>query len=149
MSDRQASSSTSSKNNTDKVHIFGIRHHGSGSARSLCQALEQLQPDAILIEAPPDAEALLPFVIREEMQPPVAILLYEERSPENSVYYTFAIFSPEWQAIRYGVEHDIPIKFMDLPQAHRLAMKEKEQPEVDSEAETNSPEDIEPNSESN
>jgi len=96
MSDRQAS------DYREKVHIFGIRHHGSGSARSLCQALEQLQPDAILIEAPPDAQALLPFVIREEMQPPVAILIYEERSPENSVYYPFAIFSPEWQAIRYG-----------------------------------------------
>ncbi len=129
-SDRQASSSNSSKNNADKVHIFGIRHHGSGSARSLCQALEKLQPDAILIEAPPDAQSLLPFVIREEMQPPVAILIYEERSPENSVYYPFAIFSPEWQAIRYGLERDIPIKFMDLPQAHCLAIKEKEQTAV-------------------
>lgn len=150
-SDRQASSSTSSKNSTDKVndkvHIFGIRHHGSGSARSLCKALEQLQPDAILIEAPPDAQALLPFVIREEMQPPVAILIYACDRPENSVYYPFAIFSPEWQAIRYGLERDIPIKFMDLPQAHRLAIKDKEQTEVNSESETISQEDTEPNSE--
>ncbi|MCE2976985.1 MAG: DUF5682 family protein, partial [Pseudanabaena sp. CoA8_M7] len=148
-SDRQDSSSTSSKNNTDKVHIFGIRHHGSGSSRSLCQALEQLQPDAILIEAPPDAQALLPFVIREEMQPPVAILIYASDRPENSVYYPFAIFSPEWQAIRYGLEHNIPIKFMDLPQAHRLAMKEKEETEVNSESETSSLEENDPDSESN
>ncbi len=154
MSDRQASSSTSSKTNANKVHIFGIRHHGSGSARSLCQALEQLQPDAILIEAPPDAQALLPFVIREEMQPPVAILIYASDRPENSVYYPFAIFSPEWQAIRYGLERDIPIKFMDLPQAHRLAIEDKEQTEVNPESveiesTTSSQEDTEPNPETN
>ena len=158
MSDRKASSSTTSKNSTDKVndkvHIFGIRHHGSGSARSLCQALEQLQPDAILIEAPPDAQALLPFVIREEMQPPVAILIYACDRPENSVYYPFAIFSPEWQAIRYGLERDIPIKFMDLPQAHRLAIKEKDQTEVnpesiETESATSSEEDTKHNPETN
>ena len=34
--------------------IFGIRHHGPGSARSLRAALEQLRPDAILVEGPPD-----------------------------------------------------------------------------------------------
>lgn len=148
-SDRQASSYR------EKVHIFGIRHHGSGSARSLCQALEQLQPDAILIEAPPEAQALLPFVMREGMQPPVAILLYEARSPENSVYYPFAIFSPEWQAIRYGLERKIPIKFMDLPQAHCLAFKKEEQEEqeepevnpesIETELERSSQENIQPN----
>lgn len=142
-SDRQDSSSTSSKNNTDKVHIFGIRHHGSGSSRSLCQALEQLQPDAILIEAPTDAQELLPLVMREKMHPPVAILIYEESAPENSVYFPFAIFSPEWQAIRYGLKRNIPIKFMDLPQAHCLAIKKKVETEVKSEEET------EPNSKSN
>ncbi|MBD2177841.1 hypothetical protein H6F42_13045 [Pseudanabaena sp. FACHB-1998] len=147
-SDRQTS------NYREKVHIFGIRHHGSGSARSLCQALDQLQPDAILIEAPPDAQALLPFVMSEAMHPPVAILIYEERSPENSVYYPFAIFSPEWQAIRYGLERDIPIKFMDLPQAHRLAFKKEEQEEpkvkpesIETEPERSSQEDIQLNSE--
>ena len=29
-------------------HIFGIRHHGPGSARALLRALSELQPDAIL-----------------------------------------------------------------------------------------------------
>lgn len=42
------------------IHLFGIRHHGPGSARSLCEALEALRPDAILIEGPPDAESVLP-----------------------------------------------------------------------------------------
>ena len=46
----------------DSVHFFGIRHHGPGCARSLLQALEQLQPDCLLVEGPPEGEALLPGV---------------------------------------------------------------------------------------
>ena len=43
--------------------VFGIRHHGPGSARTLERALAQLEPDAILIEGPPDADHLLPAVL--------------------------------------------------------------------------------------
>ncbi len=39
--------------------VFGIRHHGPGSARSLERALAELQPDTVLIEGPPEADALL------------------------------------------------------------------------------------------
>ena len=33
----------------------------------------------------------------------------------------FAEFSPEWQALRYALARGIPVRFMDLPQCHRLA----------------------------
>lgn len=105
------------------IHVFGIRHHGSGSARSLRQALEQLQPDSILIEGPPDAEPLLPLVASPVMEPPVALLIYQPDKPQDSVYYPFAVFSPEWQAIQYGLSNSIPVRFMDLPQTHRFALK--------------------------
>src|SRR5262249_13518087 len=32
----------------------------------------------------------------------------------------FAEFSPEWQAIRYALAHEVPVRFMDLPVAARL-----------------------------
>ncbi|MEL6940473.1 MAG: DUF5682 family protein, partial [Cyanobacteria bacterium J06598_1] len=32
-----------------------------------------------------------------------------------------AEFSPEWQAIQYGLQHNIPVRFMDLPQSHQMA----------------------------
>ena len=38
---------------TGDVHLFGIRHHGPGCARSLLRALDELRPDCILIEGPP------------------------------------------------------------------------------------------------
>jgi hypothetical protein len=111
------------------IHIFGIRHHGPGSARSLCQALTQLQPDIVLVEGPPDAEAVLPLLIDPQMRPPVALLVYAPENPQQAAYYPFAVFSPEWQAIHYGLTQQIPVRFMDLPQTHRLAMgmEEKEQ----------------------
>ncbi len=101
-------------------YVFGIRHHGPGSARSLRDALETLQPDAILVEGPPDGDGMLPLLVHPEMQPPVALLIYVPDRPQRCVYYPFAVFSPEWQAIHYGLTHNIPVRFMDLPQAHQL-----------------------------
>src|SRR5436305_10035674 len=94
--------------------IFGIRHHGPGSARSLRQALEELQPDAILVEGPPDAADVLPLLAHPAMQPPVALLVYSPERTQDAVYYPFALFSPEWQAIHYGLTHGISVRFMDL-----------------------------------
>lgn len=103
------------------VHYFGIRHHGPGCARSLHAALDALQPDCLLIEGPPDADGLLPFVTHAGLQPPVALLVYSPDDTQASAFYPFAEFSPEWQALQHGVQRGIPTRFIDLPQAVRLA----------------------------
>lgn len=108
---------------TQPTHIFGIRHHGPGSARSLMRALDALRPDCILIEGPPDAQDVLALAAREGMEPPVALLVYLDGEPARAVFYPFASFSPEWQAIRFGVQGGVPVRFMDLPQQHRLAQE--------------------------
>jgi hypothetical protein len=118
------------------ISIFGIRHHGPGSARSLRQALKALKPDVILIEGPPEGEELLPLVLHEEMEPPVALLLYKPDEPQCAVYYPFAVFSPEWQAIHHGLTHKIPIRFMDLPQENQMVEEKVDVPEVGPESET-------------
>lgn len=102
------------------VHVFGIRHHGPGSARSLLRALESLAPDLVLVEGPPEADALIPLAAHGEMRPPVALLVYDPAAPRRAVHYPFAVFSPEWQAIRYAVDHGVPVRFFDLPMAHQL-----------------------------
>jgi uncharacterized protein DUF5682 len=101
-------------------NIFGIRHHGPGSARSLRAVLEQMRPDAILVEGPPDAAEVLPLLAHPDMRPPVALLIYAPDAPRRAVYYPFALFSPEWQALHYGLTNGIPVRFMDLPQAYQL-----------------------------
>ena len=112
---------------TEKVHLFGVRHHGPGCARSLLRALEALQPDCVLIEGPPEADALLTLATADGMEPPVALLLYAPEEPQRAAFYPFAEFSPEWQAMRHALQAGVPARFMDLPQAHALALdKERE-----------------------
>jgi len=101
--------------------VLGIRHHGPGSARSLLAALDEREPDCVLIEGPSDADALLARAADPEMHPPVALLAYTESDPAECVFYPFARFSPEWQAARWALERGVPVRFMDLPAAAVLA----------------------------
>ncbi|MEW6157598.1 MAG: DUF5682 family protein [Verrucomicrobiota bacterium] len=110
-----------------RVQVFGIRHHGPGSARSLSRALESLGPDCLLIEGPPEAEEVLPLAIHEKTKPPVALLVYDPEKPQRSTFYPFAQFSPEWQAIQFGFRKKIPVRFMDLPQSIQLAQRAEEE----------------------
>src|SRR5918995_3561420 len=117
------------------VTVFGIRHHGPGSARSLCEALRALKPDVILIEGPPDANDLIALAADAQMVPPVALLIYLPNEPKQAVYYPFAEFSPEWQAIQYGLAQNVPVRFIDLPQSYQFALESDDKSE-DSESPT-------------
>ncbi|MEV5650401.1 DUF5682 family protein [Nocardia sp. NPDC052254] len=104
-----------------RTQIFGIRHHGPGSARSLSWALRRFRPDTILIEGPADADPLTGYATAEGMTPPVALLAYTPNDPSRAAFWPFAVFSPEWQALRYAAEQHVPVHFCDLPAAHALA----------------------------
>nr|WP_315097446.1 DUF5682 family protein [uncultured Porphyromonas sp.] len=106
------------------TYILGVRHHGPGSARRVRERLEALRPDLILVEGPPEAEELLGQVAREGMKPPVALLAYEPTNPQNAVFYPFAAFSPEWQAMLYAATQGTELHFFDLPLIYRLAQTE-------------------------
>lgn len=105
------------------THFFGIRHHGPGCARSLVQAFDDLRPDCVLIEGPPESDDLLAFVLDAAMAPPVALLGYCPDEPKLAVYHPFATFSPEWQALRWAATHGARARFIDLPLAHELAFE--------------------------
>ncbi|MEV1249381.1 DUF5682 family protein [Nonomuraea sp. NPDC049750] len=101
------------------VSILGVRHHGPGSARAVRAELERLRPDLILIEGPPEADALV--ALAPELEPPVALLAHVPGQASSAAFWPFAGFSPEWQAILYGTAAGIPVRFCDLPAAHSLA----------------------------
>jgi hypothetical protein len=109
-----------------RVSIFGIRHHGPGSARSLCQALDALDPAIVLIEGPPEADDLIGFTANPAMKPPIALLLHSVDDPGISTFYPFAVYSPEWQAMRWALGRERPVRFIDLPASHRLALRAAE-----------------------
>ena len=118
------------------THILGIRHHGPGSARRVRERLRTLRPDLILVEGPPEAEELLGQIAREGMKPPVALLAYEPTSPRNAVFYPFAVFSPEWQAMYYAATEGVELHFFDLPLIYRLAStQEKDEEQAEGQAE--------------
>ncbi|WP_260474459.1 DUF5682 family protein [Streptomyces sp. WAC 04229] len=102
--------------------LLGVRHHGPGSARAVRAALEAARPGTVLIEGPPEADALIPLAADEDMRPPVALLAHAVDEPGRSAFWPLAEFSPEWVALRWALEHDVPARFIDLPAAHSLAL---------------------------
>ena len=108
------------------ITVYGVRHHGPGSARSVRAALAGQRPDVVLIEGPPEADELAGLAADPDMRPPVALLGYVPGEPRLAAFWPFAVFSPEWQAIRYALGAGIPVRFCDLPAAHQLAMADRE-----------------------
>ncbi|MFL6134802.1 MAG: DUF5682 family protein, partial [Nocardioidaceae bacterium] len=103
------------------IEVLGIRHHGPGSARSVADALAELDPDLVVIEGAPELDALLPLAGDPDLVPPVAGLVYAVDNPRRAAFYPVAVFSPEWVAMRWAARRGIDVRFADLPAAHTLA----------------------------
>lgn len=119
------------------IHLLGIRHHGPGSCRNTLDYLKELKPDLILVEGPAEAEPLLTSVTSPQMRPPVALLAYQPDDPQNAVFYPFAEFSPEWQAMRYAQENRLPFRFFDLPLSYSMAIRKQQNEAAGTEANEN------------
>ena len=104
------------------TRLFGIRHHGPGSARALVAELAAFAPDVVLIEGPPEADAVVPLAAEPDLRPPIALLAYALDDVARAAFWPFAVFSPEWQAIRHAVAAGVPVRFCDLPAAHLFAL---------------------------
>ncbi|GAA3799091.1 DUF5682 family protein [Sphaerisporangium flaviroseum] len=94
--------------------------------------LERFRPDIVLIEGPPEADGLIALAGDPDLEPPVALLAHVPGEPSRAAFWPFAVFSPEWQAIRYAVRAGIPVRFCDLPATHSLAERAATQPPSDS-----------------
>lgn len=103
----------------ERVTLLGIRHHGPGSARMVAAALAAVRPEVVLIEGPPEGDALLPHV--PNLTPPVALLLHDEAEPARAAFWPFAEFSPEWRAMTWAQANGVPVRFFDLPAAASLS----------------------------
>lgn len=110
--------------------VWGIRHHGPGSARALLDALRRFEPDCLLVEAPEEAGAPLLQLLHPDLVLPVALLVYNPKDFSRAVYLPFAEFSPELQAVRFAIQRGLPVVAMDLPIAVQLAMEPDNRPGV-------------------
>ncbi len=92
-----------------------------------------VKPDILLIEGPPEADKLVNWAAHEELKPPVALLAYPHQGDPSAraAFWPFGDFSPEWQAIRWALKADVPVRFCDLPAGVRFAsvtVSEEEEP---------------------
>lgn len=106
-----------------RLHVMGVRHHGPGSARAVLEALEACDPAVVLIEGPPDADDLIAFAASPAMTPPVALLVHVRDDPARASFFPFAAFSPEWQAMRWALARQRPVRFIDLPMASQFGAR--------------------------
>lgn len=107
--------------------VYGIRHHGPGSSRRLLTAFEQWQPDCVLIEGPSDGQPALSALLKEGMEPPLAMVLFADGDIENASFLPFARFSPEYQAIKWADARSVPFQFIDLPATNYLVRNTAEE----------------------
>lgn len=109
-----------------ELALLGVRHHGPGSARAVRAALEQFKPDVVLVEGPPEADAVVELAADEQMRPPVALLAHVVDDTSKAAFWPVAEFSPEWVAIRHALERAVPVRFIDLPAAHTFALRDEQ-----------------------
>jgi hypothetical protein len=104
-----------------ELEVFGVRHHGPGSARSVRRALDDFQPDIVLVELAADCQQALQWIGDIDLQPPVALLGYVVAAPHRALFSPFAEFSPEWQAFRWAQRNGVEMRAIDLPLCNTLA----------------------------
>lgn len=97
------------------LKVFGIRHHGPGSSRSLLRAFSSWNPDCVLIELAQEADSYLSYLANPKLVPPIALLLYDKSDPRRANYSPFARFSPEYNAILWAQKNQVPVRAIDLP----------------------------------
>ena len=122
-----------------RLHIFGIRHHGPGSAASVEQALDAVDPQIVLIEGPPEANDILALAAAAGMKPPVAILTFPATAPEQSRFHPFAEYSPEWRAMLWAVRKSRPARFIDEPATQLARAEDAEDDDEESDPVTRDP----------
>ena len=114
-----------------RVEVLGVRHHGPGSARSVLEALDELAPDTVVIEGPPELDVLVATAGDPDLVPPVAALVYAAEAPRRASFYPMASFSPEWVALRWARQRGVPARFADLPATHTLGERDEQARAVD------------------
>jgi hypothetical protein len=92
-------------------------------------ALDAASPGVVLVEGPPEGDPLVALAADEGMRPPVALLAHALDDPGRAAFWPLAAFSPEWVAIRWALAHRTPVRFIDLPAAHTLALAAEPEPE--------------------
>ncbi len=122
----------------DKIIYFPVRHHSPIVSFQLSNLIKEYSPEIILIEGPSNINEIKEKLFTKNSKMPLSFysisseeIEFEEENEENdkegnkknkkrkeiireAVYYPFAEFSPEYIAIKLGMENNIKTEFIDL-----------------------------------
>ena len=112
---------------SNEPFFFGIRHLSPAGAFYLRQFLEEKHPRLVLVEGPCDLEDELVHMRDPAVRTPIAVLAYTREAPVRTLLYPFAEYSPEYQAVLWCGENQVPCRFMDLPSDVFLALPSREE----------------------
>lgn len=115
-----------------RICWFPVRHFSAAAAVHVEEVIGLLQPDAVLVEGPDDATALLPALVDEGTEAPVSVLStwVDKRNQHglNGVltasaevpvryrgWWPFVRYSPELVALRAGAAIGAELGFIDAP----------------------------------
>lgn len=119
------------------LRLLPVRHHSPACAWQLRALIRRERPQRILIEGPPEADALLRYLALPGARPPLALYacLPAPSAGEHGrhAFYPFAEFSPEWVALREGLRYGAQVSFIDRPAAALLEALEDEDEALDDE----------------
>lgn len=106
------------------VHIFGVRHLSPGGAQHLLGYLDEIEPTAVLIEGPSDATPEIRHVLNTTTKPPIAMLAFTEEVPVRTALWPLAVYSPEYQAMKWAEQQGAYTAFIDLPSSIVIALQD-------------------------
>src|SRR5690606_30923636 len=103
----------------------GVRHLSPAGSWHLLELLRSVQPELVLVEGPSDLTDQLVHICAKKSNPPIAIMAYSATVPIRTILYPFAVYSPEYQAIKWAHENGKECRFIDLPSSVFLAIQEQ------------------------
>lgn len=115
----------------DDIILFPIRHHSPACSYHLKSIIEAFKPNCILIEGPSDCNDIIKYFIEKDTKPPFCI--YSSYKKNNIIYrsyYPFLSYSPEYQAIKIGLENNIDVLFIDTPFSKLIDLENNKEREI-------------------
>jgi len=112
-----------------EIMLIPVRHHSPACSYQIKKIFADWKPDAVLVEGPDNANALLPVILHEDTRAPFAIYYaYHDKAKKISkeqehykCYYPFLDYSPELVALREAHKNRTEVFFIDLSYGDILA----------------------------
>ncbi len=112
-----------------EIMLIPVRHHSPACSFHIQKIFAEWKPNAVLVEGPDNANALLPVMVHKDTRAPFAIYYsYHDKAKKISeeqqhykCYYPFLDYSPELTALREADKNRTPVSFIDLSYGDILA----------------------------